>query len=78
MPDGGVVEVVAYDSLDGLYDCCWSEGSESVLLTASGDGGVRVYDINAPPAANPLRQFKEHRHEVGEWVDGQPCAGCVM
>ncbi len=63
-PNGMVREVVAYDTLDGLYDCTWSEASENVLLAACGDGSVKLYDVAAPPQANPLRQYKEHRREV--------------
>ncbi len=62
---GGVVEVAAFDTVDGLYDCAWSEENENILLAASGDGSVKVYDLGLPPQANPLRQFHEHKHEVG-------------
>jgi len=137
--------VAAFDTLDGVYDCCWSEANENILLAASGDGrcvcvfvcvcvcvctsmcafvpvcvrvrvrvrvsacacvcvcarvclclcagcsiliradaftprlelpsplclhrhaaacSIKIYDLAAPPQANPLRQYKEHTHEV--------------
>jgi peroxin-7 len=59
-------EVAAFDTADGSYDCCWSEANENLLLSASGDGGIRLYDLAAPAQVNPLRMFKEHTHEVGQ------------
>lgn len=58
------METAVFDTADGLYDCAWSEENENVVLAASGDGSVKVYDLAAPPMANPLRVFHEHKHEV--------------
>ena len=63
-PGAPLVEVARFDAADGLYDCCWSEENESVLVSASGDGSVKVWDVAAPPMANPLRSLEEHTHEV--------------
>jgi peroxin-7 len=60
----GCAEVAAFDTLDGVYDCAWSEENENILLAASGDGSIKVYDLGLPPQANPLRQFQEHKREV--------------
>jgi len=60
----GMQEIAAFDTLDGLYDCAWSEANEHVVVSASGDGSVRAYDLTAPPPANPVRLFAEHTHEV--------------
>jgi hypothetical protein len=60
----GLVETAVFDTADGLYDCAWSEENENVVLAASGDGSVKVYDLAAPPMANPLRVYREHKHEV--------------
>ncbi|GLC46092.1 peroxisomal targeting signal 2 receptor [Pleodorina starrii] len=62
-PNGAIVEVAQYDTQDGLYDCAWSEANENVLVASSGDGSIKVYDTALPPASNPVRGFKEHRHE---------------
>ena len=35
-----------------------------MLVSASGDGSVKVWDVAAPPTANPLRSLEEHTHEV--------------
>lgn len=67
------MEVAGFDTLDGLYDCAWSEANENVLVAACGDGSLKVYDLALPPQANPVRSFKEHMREVrtqqggGEW-----------
>jgi WD40 repeat protein len=34
-----------YDTQDGLYDVAWSEIHENQLVTASGDGSLRLWDI---------------------------------
>lgn len=64
MTPGGLREVAVFDTTDGLYDCVWSEDNENILVSASGDGSIKVWDLNAPPAANPLRSFEEHTREV--------------
>eukprot|EP00897_Mesotaenium_endlicherianum_P010692 jgi/Mesen1/9651/ME000671S09013 len=60
----GIVERVAFDTADGLYDCAWSEGNENILVSASGDGSIKVWDVALPPQANPIRSLEEHTHEV--------------
>lgn len=61
---GPLAEVVHYDTLDGVYDCCWAESAEHVLAAACGDGYVRVYDVARPAGANPVRAYRGHAHEV--------------
>lgn len=71
----GFVETHAFDAADGLYDCCWSEGNENVLLSASGDGSIKAWDVgpgtgnggnggNPIAPAAPLRSLHEHAREV--------------
>lgn len=64
MTPNGLMEVRVFDTMDGLYDCCWSEENENILLSASGDGSIKVWDLNGPPQANPLRSLEEHSREV--------------
>ncbi|GBG77177.1 hypothetical protein CBR_g23503 [Chara braunii] len=39
----GIRELLAFDTADGLYDCCWSEENENILISASGDGSIKVW-----------------------------------
>lgn len=34
-----------YDTQDGLYDVAWSESHENQLVTASGDGSIKLWDV---------------------------------
>ena len=34
-----------YETQDGLYDVAWSEIHENQLVTASGDGSIRLWDV---------------------------------
>jgi hypothetical protein len=42
MGPSGIQEVRVFDSVDGLYDCAWSEENENILVSASGDGSIKV------------------------------------
>lgn len=64
MTPQGLMEYRVFDTVDGLYDCAWSEENENILLSASGDGSIKAWDLGAPPHANPLRSLEEHTHEV--------------
>lgn len=35
----------AYDTQDGLYDIAWSEIHENQIVTASGDGSIKLWDV---------------------------------
>jgi peroxin-7 len=35
----------SYETQDGLYDVAWSEVHENQLVTASGDGSIRLWDV---------------------------------
>ncbi|EED83152.1 predicted protein [Postia placenta Mad-698-R] len=63
---GGVpglsIDKCSYDTQDGLYDVAWSEVHENQLVTASGDGSIRLWDIMLNDL--PLRAWQEHTREV--------------
>ncbi|EFJ28727.1 hypothetical protein SELMODRAFT_93279 [Selaginella moellendorffii] len=63
-PSGGIAELCSFDTADGLYDCTWAEDNEHILVSASADGSVKVWDTALPRHANPIRSFEEHGHEV--------------
>ena len=35
----------AFEWNDGLFDVAWSETNENLAVTASGDGGIQVWDV---------------------------------
>lgn len=47
---------------DGLYDCCWCEDSESILISVSGDGTIKVWDTSS--VDNPRKSYEEHSKEI--------------
>ncbi|KAH9832603.1 peroxin 7 [Rhodofomes roseus] len=52
----------SYDTQDGLYDVAWSEVHENQLVTASGDGSIRLWDIMLKDL--PIRAWQEHTREA--------------
>ncbi|XP_058881104.1 peroxisomal biogenesis factor 7 isoform X1 [Acipenser ruthenus] len=60
--ESGISLVRSFDWNDGLFDVTWSENNEHVLVTASGDGSLQIWDTNNP--MGPLQVFKEHTQEV--------------
>lgn len=42
MTPAGLVEHRVFDTVDGLYDCCWSEENENILVSACGDGSIKA------------------------------------
>ncbi|KAM0787359.1 hypothetical protein ACM66B_003445 [Microbotryomycetes sp. NB124-2] len=51
-----------FNTQDGLYDLAWSEMHENQLVTASGDGSVKLWDIMLNDF--PIRKWHEHQREV--------------
>jgi len=64
-PSSGQIQVLnVFDTQDGLYDCAWSEQNERHLVSASGDGSLKLWDITAHHHSRPLISYEEHRQEV--------------
>eukprot|EP01104_Vermistella_antarctica_P004474 TRINITY_DN14918_c0_g1_i1.p1 TRINITY_DN14918_c0_g1~~TRINITY_DN14918_c0_g1_i1.p1 ORF type:complete len:311 (+),score=48.49 TRINITY_DN14918_c0_g1_i1:157-1089(+) len=59
---GALVLVNQFDSVDGLYDCAWSEANENHLVAGSGDGSIKLWDVFG--TNRPLQSFEEHTQEV--------------
>jgi WD40 repeat protein len=36
--------ITRFDTQDGLFDVAWSEANENQLVTASGDGSLKLWD----------------------------------
>ena len=43
-----LVEVACTQWTDGLFDVVWSETDANVLVTASGDGGLQLWNLSCP------------------------------
>ncbi|KAL7280417.1 hypothetical protein ACG7TL_005345 [Trametes sanguinea] len=51
-----------YETQDGLYDVAWSEVHENQLVSASGDGSLKLWDVMINDL--PIRSWHEHTREV--------------
>jgi peroxin-7 len=51
-----------FDTQDSLFDTTWSEAHENQLLTAGGDGSVKLFDITL--SEFPVQSWQEHAREV--------------
>ncbi|KAG6856558.1 hypothetical protein H0H87_003240 [Tephrocybe sp. NHM501043] len=57
-----ILKIDNYETQDGLYDVAWSEIHENQLVTASGDGSIRLWDVMLNEL--PIRAWHEHTREV--------------
>jgi peroxin-7 len=48
VPDNGLVEVACTQWSDGLFDVAWSETDPNIVVSASGDGGLQLWNISCP------------------------------
>ncbi|KAF9006103.1 peroxin 7 [Cyathus striatus] len=61
-----------YETQDGLYDVAWSEIHENQVITASGDGSIKLWDVVLNVCHNcfsqlydlPIHAWHEHSREV--------------
>lgn len=51
-----------FDTQDSLFDTAWSEAHENQILTASGDGSIKLFDISLQQF--PIASWQEHSREV--------------
>jgi peroxin-7 len=45
-----------------MYDLAWSEANENQVITACGDGSIKLFDISL--SQFPVRNWQEHGREV--------------
>ncbi|KAK9462909.1 WD40-repeat-containing domain protein [Lipomyces oligophaga] len=58
----GIVAEKSFDTQDGLFDCAWAENHENQIVVATGDGSVKLFDIELDNY--PIRSWREHTREV--------------
>ncbi|TVY45946.1 Peroxisomal targeting signal 2 receptor [Lachnellula occidentalis] len=51
-----------FNTQDSVYDVAWSERNENQMVVASGDGSVKLFDLNVNDF--PVKTWKEHNREV--------------
>ncbi|KAH9912766.1 WD40 repeat-like protein [Epithele typhae] len=51
-----------YETQDGLYDVAWSEIHENQLVSGSGDGSIKLWDVMVKDL--PIHAWQEHTREV--------------
>lgn len=49
-----ILDRCRYDTQDGLYDVAWSETHENQLVTASGDGSIKLWDVMINVSSVPM------------------------
>ena len=50
-------QIAVFDTRDGIYDCTWSERNENILVSACGDGSLKVTlccSMGCPPFSSIL------------------------
>lgn len=64
-----LVELASREWRDMLFDVAWSEEADGVLVTASGDGSLQLWDIGRPELES-VEIFNEHGQEVAsvDWT----------
>ncbi|KAJ2965942.1 hypothetical protein NQ176_g10378 [Zarea fungicola] len=58
----GIQVEKTFDTNDALYDLAWSEINENQLITACGDGSLKLFDLNVNEF--PVMNFHEHKREA--------------
>jgi len=58
----GVQVEKTFDTNDALYDLAWSEINENQLVTACGDGSLKLFDLGLNDF--PVMNFHEHKRET--------------
>lgn len=61
-PNGSITADVQFDTQDGLFDLAWSETHANQVVTANGDGSVKLFD--AKVGKYPVAMWHEHPKEV--------------
>ncbi|KAI6785131.1 uncharacterized protein J7T54_006773 [Emericellopsis cladophorae] len=58
----GIQVEKTFDTNDALYDLAWSEINENQLVTACGDGSLKLFDLGVDDF--PVMNFHEHKRET--------------
>eukprot|EP00013_Stygamoeba_regulata_P001124 CAMPEP_0177635538 /NCGR_PEP_ID=MMETSP0447-20121125/3957_1 /TAXON_ID=0 /ORGANISM="Stygamoeba regulata, Strain BSH-02190019" /LENGTH=321 /DNA_ID=CAMNT_0019137337 /DNA_START=29 /DNA_END=990 /DNA_ORIENTATION=+ len=59
----GVSPVASFDTLEGIFDCAWSEQTPFLVVIGGGGGACKLYDIRAQDG-RPLREYRAHSDDI--------------
>lgn len=62
--DGEIVQRNLFEWSDGLFDVVWSEQDINIVITASGDGSLQLWNLFDSTAKTPHCRYNEHKKEV--------------
>mmetsp|Transcript_15477 Transcript_15477/g.18772 ORF Transcript_15477/g.18772 Transcript_15477/m.18772 type:complete len:340 (+) Transcript_15477:89-1108(+) len=60
---GGMQLLRFFETNDAIYDCSWSELNQNQLVSACGDGSVKLWDMQTKDGF-PIQNYHEHMQEV--------------
>ena len=63
LPNFTISLVRSFDTQDGLFDCSWNELNEHQVISASGDGSLKLWDTQSNDNY-PICNFHEHQQEA--------------
>ncbi|XP_055845725.1 peroxisomal targeting signal 2 receptor [Episyrphus balteatus] len=63
--DSEIDEICKFEWSDGLFDVAWCPYADNVAATASGDGSLQIWDLEArEKSTKPMAVMQEHKNEV--------------
>lgn len=62
--NGAIHEKNVFDWSDGLFDVVWSEQDMNIVVTASGDGSLQMWNLFDSVSKAPFCCYNEHKKEV--------------
>lgn len=63
-PNGEIFQRNILEWSDGLFDVVWSEQDMNIVVTASGDGSLQLWNTLDDSAKTPYCYYNEHKKEV--------------
>jgi WD40 repeat protein len=72
----------SFDTQDGLFDVCWSEVNENQLVTASGDGSIKLWDTTLAVSQEPsfliMVDSTQHKYTIRPFPHVNSHTFCIL
>eukprot|EP00127_Corallochytrium_limacisporum_P003837 Clim_evm51s153 gene=Clim_evmTU51s153 len=62
-PGEAITPERSFDTQEGIYEVAWAENTENLVVCATGDGSLVLFDCSNP-SPQPLRIYKEHTRDA--------------